>query len=128
MISIILILLLFICSIYFCYKYFTLKNGLKQYIDIGTGRYGFYRNNTNYKAYNSIVYIKEIDRFTNGYSKIIIDNIETISKDEYDSIEAIKRAKDNFLKLKLTNDIEWLESEDTIKKLRKEKLEKLEKI
>lgn len=126
LIEIALWLSLGIFSGFFCYKYLTLKKSLKQYTCIGTGKFGFYKIKFNFSSYNSIVYIKEIDRFTNGYSKIEISNIEPLDKNE--STEAIKQAKNNFVSLILTQNIEWLEGENSIKRIRKEKLEKLEKI
>jgi hypothetical protein len=106
-------------------KYSKLKKGLKFYEDIGTDRFGFYKIDSG-KNYSSYVYIKEIDRYTNGYSKIKLDNIEPFNK-TYNN-EAIEWARKNFLSLMKTTDIEWLESEDYIRKVRKEKLENLKKV
>jgi hypothetical protein len=109
---------LFIVSVFFGIKYFLLRNGIKKYENIGTGHVGFY------KMLNSsvIIYIKEIDRYTNGYSKIKLDYIDT------ESSYYKKIAKENFKSLIKTVNIEWLESEDCLKNTRKEKLSKLKKI
>lgn len=120
-----LILLLSIFSIYIFYKYRKLKTSIKSYEDIGTGRKGFYFYGSATSSYYGIIYVNEIDRYTDGYSKIKLDHIELISKRWSDSVQVMEK---NFLSLKKTNEIDWLESEDHIKKLRKEKLENLKKI
>lgn len=117
-IYLLVILVLLICNIYLFIK---IRTFLRKYEDIGTGRYGFYINGKSYKAF---VYVKEIDRFSNGFSKIKLDNIEAI--DKFPS--TIKSAKDSFITLKKTDEIDWLEGEEQIKKRRREKLENLKKI
>lgn len=123
---IVLFALLIFCNAFFIYKYLKLKEGLKSYEKIGTGRCGFYKYIGAYNYYNAYVYVIEIDRYTDGYSKIEIDKIEPLNK-SYSS-ESNEKAKNNFISLKLTSEIEWLESEDHIKKLRKEKLDQINKI
>jgi hypothetical protein len=118
--------LLIFCNAFFIYKYLKLKKGLKSYEKIGTGRCGFYKYTGGYSVYNAYVYVIEIDRYTDGYSKIKIDRIEPLDK-RYNS-EANEKSKDSFISLRLTNEIEWLESEDHIKRLRKEKLDQINKI
>jgi len=109
------------------YKYVNLRKGLKQYENIGTGRIGFYiYNSGGYGYYSAYVYVNEIDRYSDGYSKIKINNIEPFNKNYISG--SLKNAKDSFLTLRKTNDIEWLESEDNIRKIRKEKLENLKKL
>lgn len=112
-------------TIFFGYKYLTIKKLVKEYQEIGTGRYGFYNFNSFSSSYRAIVYVDELDRYTDGYSRIRIHKIEPTSSYKKDSEE---KAKDNFISLKLTSEINWLESEDYIKKLRKEKLDKINKI
>jgi lipopolysaccharide export LptBFGC system permease protein LptF len=107
---------LFASSIFFNIKYFILRKGLKKYESIGTGKIGFY------KIYDYYVYIKEIDRYTNGYSRIKIDFIDS-NNSYYRNI-----IKKKFNSLVKTVNIEWLESEDNLKDIRKEKLNKLKKI
>ena len=115
--------LLFFISLFVNYKYFKLKSSIKEYNSIGTGRYGFY----NYASgsYIAIVYVDEIDRYKDGYSKIKINHVEATGNWKSETIE---RVRNNFITLMLTNKIEWLESEDDIKKIRKEKLENLKKL
>ena len=114
---------LFFISVFMSYKYSKLKSGIKEYDSIGTGRYGFY--NYAVGSYMAIVYIDEIDRYKDGYSKIKINHIEATGSWRTETIE---RVKNNFITLMLTNKIEWLESEEDIKKIRKEKLENLKKL
>lgn len=122
------IVILLIISTLFFTKFRKLKKYIKSYEEIGTGRVGFYMDCKSgyYSNYKSIVYIKELDRYNNGYSKIVIDRIEPIDKSS--SINAIKYITRNFITLKETENIDWLESEDAIKKSRKEKLENINKI
>lgn len=118
--------LFFILSIMFALKFFKLRKSIKKFEEIGTGRYGFYVNKHFNTDKNSYVYVKEVDRYSNGYSEIILDRVEPLKR-SYSS-DAIDNARNNFISLKLTNDIEWLEGEEHLRKLRKEKLEKIKKI
>lgn len=120
---IILGILLISSNLYFGVKYFKLRKGLKSYEAICTRRYGFYKYSD--RAY---VYISELDRYQNGYSKIKLDEIEVYNTSYYTEAEVIKSVKKYFVSLKLTNSIEWLESEDHLRKSRKEKLDQLKKI
>lgn len=85
------------------------------------------KNDSNsYDVYEAIIYISELDRYTNGTSKISLDKVEVISgwsPNQYDYIKnsIIKR----FCSLRKTSDIDWLESENNIKEMRKEKLNKI---
>ena len=97
------LLLIFQFVIFF--KYIKLKSSLKSYEEIGTGRYGFYKYMGNYSSYNAYVYVKEIDRYTDGYSKIKIDKIEALSKNS--ESDAISKATYHFVSLRLTSDMEW---------------------
>lgn len=126
-VSIIIISMLAISTLIMTYKYIKLKSGIKQYDSIGTGKVGFYvYTHSNYSYYNAYVYVKELDRYTDGYSKIEISNIEPLNKN-YIS-ESKLRVNNSFLTLMKTNEIEWLESEDSIRKIRKEKLDNLKKL
>ena len=75
------------------------------------------------------VYVKEIDRFTNGECKLEIEKIEqgiADSKILYCNIE--KYIKDQFHSVHKITDVTWLESEVALKEIRKSKLEKLKSI
>lgn len=78
------------------------------------------------KPFDCIINIIELDRFTNGESKIKIDYIEASISEadmEHDRIE--KYIRDTFKSIVKSSEIEWLDGENSIKELRKEKLEKL---
>jgi hypothetical protein len=122
-----IILFLFLSNLIFIFKFIKIKNIIKSYYDIGTGRYGFYENKQYMDHSNaSYVYVKEIDRYSNGYSEIKISKIEAFNK-TYET-DAVRSAKIKFISLKLTNEINWLEGEEHIKKIRKEKLDKIKKV
>lgn len=78
--------------------------------------------------FDVLIYVKELDRFTNGDSKIELYRVEP-SVDEtlmrHDTIA--KYIKDGFLSQVKTANVEWLESEHDIKEQRKNKLEQLKK-
>lgn len=114
---------LFSVTLFMTYKYIKLKAGIKKYDEIGTGRYGFYKYI--YSSYHAIVYVDEIDRYKDGYSKIKFNHAEPTGSWKKDSVEA---AQNNFITLIETKNVEWLESEEDIKKIRKEKLENLKKL
>ena len=118
--------ILILCNVFFILKCLKLKNAIKSYEKIWTGRYGFYKYTGSCSYHNAYVYVDEIDRYTDGYSKIKIDRIEAFSKSS--ESDAIEKSTNAFLSLKLTNEIEWLESEDNIKRIRKEKLEQIAKL
>jgi len=122
-----IIALLVICNIIFIYRFIKLKKGLKKYQQIGTGRFGFYKySHSSYLQYNSYIYVNEIDRYSGGFSKVEINRIEPLNSNYIG--KSIEYSRDSFLTLMATQDITWLENEDHLKKLRKEKLESLKKI
>jgi len=112
-------------SIFYIKKYNKLKKSINKYEEIGTNRSGFYINN---KGGNdaAIVYIDELDRYTTGYSKVKIKSVESLNPNYKE--DSISYAYKKFVSLMETSDIIWLESEDNIKKIRKEKLEQIKKL
>jgi len=79
--------------------------------------------------FESVIYVTEIDRFTNGESQIKIDKIDvgvSNSKVSHKSIENFITS--SFVSVKNTSEIEWLESEQSIKDVRKNKLNQLKSI
>jgi len=123
MIEIVIISFLAICTFFLLFLYLRLKKAVHSYENIGTGRYGFYKTN------NVIVYIVELDRYKDGFSKIKMDDFEAYNLASYENkTNFINKAKKNFISLKLTSEIEWLESEDALRKMRKEKLDKIKKL
>lgn len=123
MVAYFFLLLLFGSTSIMTYKYIKLKKWTKTYDEIGTGRHGFYMYNKG--SYNAIVYVNEIDRFKDGYSKIKFNYAESSGPWK---TESIKKYESEFISLTKTDKIEWLESEEDIKKIRKEKLENLKKL
>lgn len=76
--------------------------------------------------FTSYVFVKEIDRYTNGESKIEIEKIEygvDKNKANHSSIDSFIR--NNIKSIIDPADVIWIESEDTIKEMRKAKLEVL---
>lgn len=100
-------------------------------------REGYYQKTVNFSSkpnskvvdtYSLIVYVEELDRFTNGESKIRLVNIEVVAgynDSMYGRAKAVTR--EDFCSIKKTADIEWLESEEAVKALRKKKLEEIMK-
>lgn len=112
-------------SIFYIKKYNKLKKSINKYEEIGTNRSGFYINNKG-GNYAAIVYIDELDRYTTGYSKVKIKSVESLNPNYKE--DSISYAYKKFVSLMETSDIIWLESEDNIKKIRKEKLEQIKKL
>lgn len=74
-------------------------------------------------AFTSLIYVIETERFKSGESKIKIDYIETCiseSKIHRSSIESF--IIETFKSTRLTTDIHWLETDISIKEMRKDKL------
>lgn len=106
-----------------------------------SNRRGYYENTINLMSpedhknglpgepYKCILYVKELDRYTNGMSKIELTEVELISGFDSSQFEHVKRTMRNkFSSLKKTSEVEWLESEDSIKELRRQKLKKISEI
>lgn len=121
-ILIVSLIIFFVVTMILFFKYKNLKKQVKNLYDVGTGRKGFYYYNYGF-SYKCIIYIKELDRYDNGFSKIAIDEIESINGKN----DVKKHAMENFITLKKTDTIEWLEEEMDIKTIRKEKLDKIKK-
>ena len=87
------------------------------------------KNGLKGEPYKCILYVKELDRYTNGMSKIELTEIELISGFDSSQFDHVKRTmRTKFSSLKKTSEIEWLESEDSIKELRRQKLKKIVEI
>lgn len=120
-----LVIVFFGVSIFYYKKVNKLKKEIQNFEEIGTDRLGFYINNKG-GNYSAIVYVDELDRYTTGYSKIRIKSVESLNPNYKE--DSISYAYKKFVSLMKTSEIEWLESEDHIKKIRKEKLEKIKKL
>jgi len=119
------------------------KDLISSYEDLKnlSNRRGYYENTINLMSpedkknglkgepYSCILYVKELDRYTNGMSKIELTEIELISGFDSSQFEHVKRTmRTKFPSLKKTSDVEWLESEDNIKEIRRQKLKKISEI
>jgi len=106
--------------------------------ELSTKRIGYYDTSINLLSaedrakgkksdqYDLQVHVKELDRYTNGLSKIEIIKLDLISgydQSQYDWVKQVLREK--FASIKKTADITWLESEENIKEMRKQKLENI---
>lgn len=79
--------------------------------------------------FKSYVYINELDRYTNGESKIEIQKIEPGVEESKMSREKVEKyIKDRFKSIVKTSDVTWLESEQSIKDIRRNKLEQLKEL
>lgn len=87
-------------------------------------RLGFYTY-SNYKG-QAFVYIEELVKYDNNMSKVKIKNIEIIAQSYYRS-DIKTSIKENFKSLMNSKDIEWLEVKQTLKDIRKEKLNQINK-
>lgn len=76
--------------------------------------------------FEPILYLREIDRYTNGTSKVEIEKIEYgIDSEKFNIQRLDKYIRERFKSIVKTTDVIWLESENEIKELRKNKLEQL---
>lgn len=93
-------------------------------------RKGYYNHilsetNTGTK-FDNRVYVIELDRYTNGKSKIKIDYIENTKRTDGIHIYQIENyINEHFESLVETKDIEWLESVNEIQKEREDKLKRI---
>lgn len=84
------------------------------------------QNDPNGEFYACNVFVKEIDRYTNGMSRISLVSVEVTSGFNPTMFNWAKTViESRFSSIRNTNEITWLESEDAIKKLRREKLERI---
>jgi hypothetical protein len=75
------------------------------------------------------VFVKEIDRFTNGECKLEIEKIEPgIAETTYPHERVEEYVKGIFHSVHKISDVNWLETEISLKEIRKSKLEKLKSI
>ena len=102
------------------------KSKLPQGYYISESRLSDSSDSQKFDIYKTRVYVEEIDKYTNGLSKIRIIDIELISGFESSQYEHVKRTvRTKFSSIKNSSEITWLVSENEIKKERKEKLYKI---
>lgn len=95
-------------------------------------REGYYKETINFMSekgssnvdkYDCVVYVNEIDKFINGESKIKLERVEVVSGFDRNFFKDAKHViTQKFSSIRKTSDIEWLESEQSIKELRREKI------
>ena len=122
-----------IFGVSYFYKYINLKNRFAKLLKpLRTGYYIESCEQTTRVGvkfdFNGYVYINEIDRYTNGESKISLNRIEIRSDGSINMSDADSFVRNRFVSVVKTSDITWLESEQSIKDMRKEKLEQLNKL
>jgi len=85
-------------------------------------------NKTIHNTFEPIIYVFEVDRYTSGESKIKIDYIEPgIDESKISKIKIETVITQSFKSIVKTSDINWLDSELSIKEMRREKLSKIKK-
>ena len=99
-------------------------------------RRGFYQMNCNQSnilqktlKYEPVVYVDEIERYSNGLSKIKLAYVEiSCGNPHFNLNSANDFVKKEFKSLIKTSDVVWLETEISIKEKRKEKLQRIEEL
>ena len=136
---VILVILLILSCIFFSYVYNSLNKKYNNLIDKASTlidelnkplRMGYYKMTCiqdNTIDYFPIVYVSEIDRYTNGECKIKLERVEISCGNKNFSVTSAEIfVRKEFKSLVNITDITWLESEQTIKDQRKNKLKQLE--
>ena len=81
------------------------------------------------EKFESLVTVKELDRYTNGESKVEIESINPgISEEKMSKKRIEDYIRTQFISIIKTTEVTWLESEETIKEQRKNKLERLKEV
>lgn len=95
-------------------------------------RTGYYEDSLNLvnkdgkgDLYKCFITVNELDRYTNGESKIEIVDIVVNGYNPSQYRHVSDSMKKRFIPIYKTNDIEWLESETDIEKVRREKIKKI---
>lgn len=99
-------------------------------------RIGYYDSNGLYLSGNPNdnfycrVFVKELEKYTNGMSKIELQKVEVTRCPDGGNgyMSRVKtKIKNEFSTLRKTDNIEWLETPEDIKQQRREKLEQIKK-
>ena len=87
------------------------------------------KSNGTEEKFESLVTVKELDRYTNGESKVEIESIDPgISEEKMSKKRIEDYIRTQFISIIKTTEVTWLESEETIKEQRKNKLERLKEV
>lgn len=120
-ISMIISSIFIVSTLYFAIKFKRLSN-----VFVNDQKMGVYKW---YGSYNCVadVHVAEIERYKNGFSKIALCKVEvTAAQYKDDRNDAPAKIKRNFITLKKTDDIDWLEQSDKVK--RKEQLKAINQL
>lgn len=71
------------------------------------------------------VMVEEVERYTNGYSKLELIDIQVISGPGGRADDVIKYVRNTFSNLEITKDVTWLVPEEDVTEIRKKKLKSL---
>jgi len=130
---IILGLLLVIVSFLYIRSILKMKKVKKELLSIeDPKRVGYYKMDCSQGkySYTGIYNVIEVDRYKNGDSRIKLKKIElaNISHGKVNNGSAIAYLNRTFSSIKKTSDIEWLDSVEDVKEIRRLKLEKIKTI
>lgn len=126
------IVLCLIITFYYTIKYFRIKRIINKPI-----RIGYYdmilhkgeKTDYDYIEFTTRIHLQELDRYTNGTSKIKVIKIEygvLENKIKHKEIDSFIRYK--FSEIQNTSDITWLDTVNDIKQQRKQKIDRINKI
>ena len=100
-----------------------------------TLRTGFYEytthllkgdNTKKYDIYVCMIYVTELEKYDNGYSKIKLDNISIVSGVDISKYNWVKKCvTEKFNQIIESKDVTWLEKNKDISEVRKDKLERI---
>ncbi len=110
-----------------------LKNSIEVELIKLNHREGFYDGSFNlvsakdeHHTYNYRLYVYEMEKYKNGYSKLKILKIDIVRGFDNKQYEYIKKlATENFLEIQETKNITFLDRDIDITQLRKDKLERI---
>lgn len=128
----------FLLACVFAYLYFNLRKKVKLIIKVDSDKrlhgyidfVGKQKNKITSAEidYKIKVFVTELEKYKNGESKIKIDNVKIISDESgLDIDRSTEFVIKNIPEIVKTNEVEWLEIEESLKERRKEKLNKLKK-
>lgn len=118
-----------IVTLNYTVKYFKMKNVFNN-----TLRYGYYehpmvygkKNDPDRIEFTPIIHVRELEKYTNGKSKVSMYKIEYMISDKKIEHDKVRNyIIDNFTEIMETDEITWLEIEKSLKDMRKEKMQKI---
>jgi len=117
----VLLVIVLMFATFFGIKFYRVQSEI-----LSNKRIGFYEYSS-YKG-KAIVYVRELEMYDNGMSKIKLEKIELVSVSSYYRSDVRNAIKENFASLTKTSNIEWLEIKQTLKDIRREKLKQINKL